>query len=445
PALSITPDPGNTFAPTTVTKTSAPVTFTVKNSGQTATTALQAPAFSGGNSGDFSVLAGSDMCTGATLAANGGTCSFQLTVTPSVVGTVSTTLAVKDGSGDGATDPLSASSLSATALSLSPNPGNTFQNTAQGQTSPAVLFTLTNTGQTKSGAINAPTFVGGNASDFALVTASDNCAGAMLAQNATCTFQVTFSPMTSTTETTTLHVSDAAGASAADTLTATGFTPVAQLQVTPSPFSFPDTLGGAGNQSSKAFTIKNVGTGPTTAVNVQGIASPFAQSNNCPAALGVGLTCTMTVTFTPPGFGPYGNTISIVDTASDTVTLPVSGNGVSSSWYLIVSPSPGAFGMVALGSPKTLNFTATNYGQTALPVGISNVYFTGNYSGLFSASLTAGATPCNGAVLGELQSCTFTMTMTAPAGVGSGTVTGTSANINGQTYIYATVPVTGSY
>lgn len=442
-ALSITPDPGNTFAVTTIGKTSAPVTFTLKNSGQTATTALQVPSFSGGNSGDFAVIAATDTCAGATVAASGGTCTFQVTVTPSTA-SESTSLIVQDGSGDSASDPLSATGLSATVLSLSPNPGNTFQNTAQGQTSPPVLFTLKNTGQTTSGTINAPTFVGGNSTDFVLVTSSDGCAGVTLALNATCTFQVTFSPTTSTSESTTLTVTDAANDSATDTLTATGFTPVAQLQVTPSPYSFPDTLGGAGNSSSNTFTIKNVGTGPTKAVSIQNVSSPFSQTNNCPAALGVGLTCTMNLSFTPPGFGPYSQTISIVDTASDTATLQVSGNGVSGSWYLIVSPSTGAFGYVAGGSSSTQTFTATNYGKTALPVGISNVYFVGNYP-MFSANLGAGASPCNGAVLGELQSCTFTMTYSPPLGTGGGTVSGENANINGQTYIYATVPLTGSW
>jgi hypothetical protein len=128
-------------------------------------------------------------------------------------------------------------------------------------------------------------------------------------------------------------------------------------------------------------------------------------------------------------------------------TLPVSGNGVSATRYVIVSPSPGAFGMVAEGSSKTLTFTATNYGKTAIPVGINAVNFVGNYP-IFSANLSAGATPCNGAVLGELQSCTFTLAMSPPVGVPGATVSGENAQLEGNglsVNLYATVPLTGSY
>jgi hypothetical protein len=442
PALAITPDPGNTFAATTVTKTSAPVTFTVTNSGQSATAALQASAFSGGNSGDFSVLAASDMCTGAALAANGGTCTFQVIVTPSLVGTVSTTLTVKDGSGHSATDPLSATGLSKPTLGLTPDPGNTFATTIQGQTSSPVLFTLQNSGQTTSGVIQTPTFATGYPADFAVVSATDGCSGTTLAQSATCTFQVTFTPSTTSTETTTLSVSDASGDSTSDPLTAAGMAGVAQLQVTPNSFGFPATLA-AKASATNPFTLKNIGTAATTGLTLQNFAAPFSQTNNCPATLGVGAFCTMTVTFAPTAPGPYSDTISIVDTASDTATLNLTGPGVNSTYFLIVSPNPGAFGMIAPGSSKTLPFTVTNYGQTALPGPIATVAFTGNNGPMFSSNFANSS--CSGVALTELQSCSLNITFTTPAG-SVGTVSGTAASFLSATGgPYVSDSLTGSW
>jgi hypothetical protein len=442
PSLGITPNPGNTFPTTTILRTSAPVTFTVTNGGQTASTALSVPTLSGGNSGDFAVVTGTDACSGASLAANGGTCTFQVTFTPSTTNPESTTLGVSDSGGDSATDTLSATGISATALSLSPNPGNTFQTTVQGQTSSPVLFTLTNSGQTTSGVINAPKFSSGYPGDFAVVSASDGCAGATLAKNATCTFQVTFTPSTTSTETTTLSVTDGASNSATDPLTATGMAGVAQLQVTPASYTFPATVAGTGT-ATNTFAIKNIGTGATTGFTVQNATAPFVQSNTCPVVLAAGASCSMTVTFGPGSPGPYSDTISIVDTATDTASLSLTGDGVSTTYYLIVSPDPGAFGMVPGGSSKTLPFTVTNYGQTALPGPINNVAFTGNYGPMFSSNFANSN--CVGAALKELQSCNLTITFGPPVG-STGTVSGTTAAFLSATGgPYVSDPLTGSY
>jgi hypothetical protein len=442
PTLAITPNPGNTFPTTTVLRTSAPVTFTVTNGGQTATTALGAPTLSGGNNADFAVLAATDTCAGAVVAANGGTCTFQVTFTPSTTSPESTTLGISDSGGDSASDTLSATAITATAFSLTPDPGNTFAATVQGQTSPPVLFTLKNSGQTTSGVVNAPTFSGANANDFAVVTTSDACAGTTLAQNATCTFQVTFTPSTTSNETATLSVTDGAANSSSDPLTATGMAGVAQLQVSPASYTFPPTVAPTGT-ATNTFTITNVGTGPTTGLAIQGVTAPFSQTNSCPAALGAGASCPMTVTFAPGSPGPNSDSITIFDTTSDTAALSVSGPGVSTSYYLIVSPDPGDFGMVAGGTSKTLPFTVTNYGQKPLPGPISAVGFSGNNASMFSSNFLNSN--CAGLPFTELQSCNLTMTFSPPVGA-TGTVSGTSANFLSATGgPYVSDPLTGSY
>jgi hypothetical protein len=200
--------------------------------------------------------------------------------------------------------------------------------------------------------------------------------------------------------------------------------PVPQLQITPNSYGFPATVAGSGT-AMQAFAIKNIGTGATTALGVQGVAAPFSQSNTCPASLGAGASCSMTVTFAPPSPGPYSDTITIVDTVSDTVTLSLTGDGVSTTYFLIVSPDPGAFGTVAGGSTKSLPFTITNYGQAALPGSIQGVGFSGTQPNLFTS--TFSTSNCVGVALTELQSCTLDISFSPPVG-SHGTATGTNAN-----------------
>jgi hypothetical protein len=442
PALAITPDPGNTFAATTVAQTSAAVTFTVTNSGQTASTALGVPAVTGANPGDFAVVAASDTCSGVALAANGGHCTFQVTFTPGAAGARSATVTAKDAGGDTASDPLSGTGLTPATLTITPDPGNTFAATTQGYTSAPVTFTVDNSGQTASSPLGAPTLTTGNAADFAVVAASDTCSGvALAASGGHCTFQVTFTPSTTSTESTTLGISDGAGHAASDPLTATGLTPVAQLTINPpSPVTFKAT-GLQGVPTTQTFTIQNVGTAPTTQILFQNFTAPFSNGGSqCPAALGVGASCTVTFDFTPGSAGPYSDTITVFDTASDSLPVVLSGAGVSSTYDVLVSPNPIAFN-VAGGSVTAQTYTATNYGMTTIPIAINTTTFSAA-----SADFTTNLGTCNGALLAELQSCTFTITFTAPTGSGSiGVLTPAHFVLYGQTDPYVTVPVTAMW
>ncbi len=396
-----------TLGPTAIGMSSSPVTLTIVNSGGVPSGVPGTPSITGPNASDFAVVANN--CTAAILPM-GTSCSMSVVFTPQTTSGEQATITVAASPGGTAQATLSGTGLTAPALAITPDPGNTFQATVQGQTSAPVLFTLKNNGQTTSGVINAPTFSGGNSGDFAVVSASDGCAGTTLAQNATCTFQVTFTPSTATTESTNLAVSDSLGDGAIDSLTAIGVAAVAQLQINPSSYGFPATLAAKG-VATYPFTIKNIGTAATTGLTVQNVTAPFSQANNCPASLGVGGSCSMTVTFAPTVPGPNSDTISIVDTASDTATLNLTGPGVNSTYYLIVSPDPGAFGMVTAGTSKMLPFTVTNYGQTQLP-GIAGISFTGNNGPMFSSNFANSS--CYNAALTELQSCSLNITFSTP-------------------------------
>ena len=96
---------------------------------------------------------------------------------------------------------------------------------------------------------------------------------------------------------------------------------------------------------------------------------------------------------------------------------------------------------MAGGSVTAQTYTATNYGMTTIPIAINNTTFSAA-----SADFATNLGTCNGALLGELQSCTFTITFTAPAGSGSiGVLTPAHFVLSGQTDPYATVPVTAMW
>ncbi|MDB5079801.1 MAG: hypothetical protein JWP00_1725 [Chloroflexi bacterium] len=129
--------------------------------------------------------------------------------------------------------------------------------------------------------------------------------------------------------------------------TAPGETPVAAATLTPNTLAF-------GNQAyippstsaAKQVTFSNGGSGPMTigAIYLAGLQpGDYAISDNtCPATLGAGLSCTVSVTFTPKALGLREANLSFLDNAANTTdqTVLLSGSGVDVS-------APGAPGAPA--------------------------------------------------------------------------------------------------
>jgi hypothetical protein len=413
PTLAISPNPGNTFPVTTIGHTSAAVTFTVTNSGQTASSALGAPTLAGGNSGDFAILTANDNCIGATLAANGGTCTFQMTFAPSTTSPETTSLTIADSGGDSATDGLSSAGVTTTALGLTPNPGNTFAITAQGQTSPPVTFKLTNGGQTTSAALGAPVFSGGNSAAFAIVAGSDGCTGTTLALNASCTFQVAYTPSTASMQTTTLVVSDAMSNSATDVLTATGVTATA-LALSPNPGNtFPSTGMGL-TSAPTTFTLTNGGQATSGTLGAPTFSGPngadFAVvggTDNCTGTtLAQYVTCTFQVVFKPSTATRETATLTVTDARGHTGSDPLTATGVTAT-SLSLSPNPGnTFPNTQQGQTSLpVTFTLTNSGQTTSATLAAPTFAGGNAADFVPVGGIADT--CTGATLAQAASCTF--------------------------------------
>jgi hypothetical protein len=154
----------------------------------------------------------------------------------------------------------------------------------------------------------------------------------------------------------------------------------------------------------------------TTALDITGVSivgannTDFSQNNNCPASLGAGDNCTITVTFTPTAIGARNAAVSVADNAPNSPqTAALSGTGTQP--VVTLSPTSLNFGPQLLGAtsqplPVMLStngtliinsivasseFAQTNNCGTGLPAGGNctiNVTFTPNALGLQNGTLT---------------------------------------------------------
>lgn len=189
-------------------------------------------------------------------------------------------------------------------------------------------FTITNTTAANINPINI-TFGGANTGDFAKLT--DTCVGANILPGGQCSFQATFS-------------ATAVGLrSAIITISGPGFTtvniPVQGVgifvvtgSVVPAPTSL--TFGNITVSTPSAPQLVTVTNNTNTSVTVgtvtSGAGSYTLASNLCNAhVLGIGVSCTFQVIFTPASGTLINSNITIPGTGFSTITVPVSGTGIT--------------------------------------------------------------------------------------------------------------------
>jgi hypothetical protein len=126
-------------------------------------------------------------------------------------------------------------------------------------------------------------------------------------------------------------------------------------------------------------------------------ATDFSQTNNCPASLNPGQSCTITVTFTPTAAGTRTATVAVVDNAMGSPqTVALSGTGVTQIPAVSLNPTSLSFGAQSLSTTSTTrSIVLTNTGTGTLTV--SGVSLTGTNPGDFAqtnncTSVAAGLT-----------------------------------------------------
>src|SRR5215469_540355 len=408
PALSFSPSGFSNFGTQRVNTTSPAQTMTITNNGNATLSISGFTASAGFNQ--------TNNC-GSTLAV-GANCTVNVTFTPTAQGSVSGTLTLNSNlpgtppsfslTGTGGA---SAAALSVNTLAF----GSQLVGTASG----AQSVTLTNTGTLS---LNISSFSASG--DF---TQSNNCP-ASLAVAASCTINVTFTPTASGTRTGALSiVDDAIGGSAQSVaLSGTGYTLSAAFS--PSSLSFVAQRVGT-TSSAKNVILTNTGTG-TLSISGLVVSGDFTQTNNCPASLGAGATCTVSVVFVPAARGTRTGSLTLNSNATGTPpSVSLSGTGI---------------GPVASLSPSSLTFAAQHVSSTssAQTVTLSN---TGDaildISSIAASGDFAETNNCASTLAAGAQ-CTVNVTFTpTAAGTRTGALTITDDASNGNTQ---TVALTGT-
>src|SRR6267143_1191089 len=290
-------------------------------------------SLSGPQASDFSQT---NTC-GINLAA-AGNCTFNITFTPSALGTRIASIVITDN----AFSSPQIISLSGAGVAVAPGaglaPGTlTFAGELVGTASTPQIITLTNTGNA-SLTISNIAITGANSGDFAQTNACP-ASSAKLAAGANCTISVTFTPSVTGNRAASVTITDnASGSPQGVSLTGMG-----------TDFSLDAASGSncpAGGNCSIAAVVT---TGQTAAYNLQ--VSPVSGFNGNVALTCSGApvpsTCAISPALVPPnGSSSYAFTVTINNTSS-VMTLPLTTRPNAPQWPTarFVSPLFMIFGM----------------------------------------------------------------------------------------------------
>jgi hypothetical protein len=408
------------FTPQVVGTTSASKAVKLKNTSASMVTINSITA-----SGNFAVL--SKNC-GASLKA-GASCTINVTLTPSIAGALTGSLAISDTAPD---SPQTVALIGTGELPLTIAPAAlAFGTESVGGTTAAKIATLTNN---ESTALSFSFSASGN---YAINSGGTTC-GTSLGSKAKCNIAVTFTPTANGVIDGAVNITDAAGFSPQlIALSGTGSGGVtAPLTFAPATLSFAAQAVGT-TSPAKALTVKNASTSSVTlaSIAVSGDFSTVGSGAKPCAAnlkLAAGATCALSVTFTP-AFGASGaisGAVVITDTAA--ISQQVLDAKGTAALPLTFVPATMIFAAQTVATTSAAQIvTVTNNLTTSVSPAITG-------SGDYSAA-PSGATPCASTLAAKAQ-CTFTVTFTPSAvGTRAGTITVTDS----ATPAVQTISVTG--
>jgi len=280
-----------------------------------------------------------------------------------------------------------------------------FPNQIIGTSGATQTVTITNTGYL-SLKISGIAITGTDAGDFS----QTNTCGTHLAVGVSCTIGVIFAPDQPGPLTASVTITDnGAGSPQSIALSGTGVTSGPNVTLSATSLIFATQVVGS-TSAAQSVMVANYGTSALTITAIQVTGTDplaFAETNTCPASLAVGLSCTISVSFTPNQRGPVTANLSIVDNASGSPqAVGLQGTGSATA----LNPSSLNFGTVGEGQSRTLTTTLTDTGSAA--ISIAGIAITGTNRGSFAQTNNCGSSVAAGA------SCTITVTF-SPARLGT--------------------------
>jgi hypothetical protein len=385
-------------------------------------------------SGDFS--SPTNTC-GSGLAAH-ASCNVSVTFTPTTTGIRTGQLTIND---DAAGSPqvinLTGTGGGGPLVSLSPSSLG-FKSPPQ-TTTASKTITLTNMG---SGALTVNSVVASG--DYSLTT---TCVGS-IAPSGVCSVNVSFTPTVTGTILGEVTITDnAIGSPHLVNLSGVGLT---TLAVAPPSLTFASTSVGSStatqmvtitNNASTSQTVSYAASGNFTAV--PGGSTPCGASQ--PVTLNSGLTCTLSVGFSPTSNGTIKGSVTVTDAASGVAYNPqlvsLTGTGFGGTTPALSGlPATLGFGSVVVGSSFGTK-TITVYNTSGSPVSILGLVTSGDF-----ALALAGSNRCaaNTTILQPGKSCKLSVTV-APTATGSlqGSITLTDNAAAGPTTQVFGLSVTG--
>ncbi|HTR23592.1 MAG TPA: choice-of-anchor D domain-containing protein [Terriglobales bacterium] len=331
---------------------------------------------------------------GNSLAA-GGTCTVNVTFTPTSLGSFTGALTFTDSA---STSPQLVKLTGTGEAPLTFNPTSlTFASTAVGSSSTATI-TVTN-GQSSSMTLSSAA-----SADY---TVTGGTCGSSLAGGASCTITITFTPQYKGT----IKGALAIGSSSEFSPITVGLSgpatggPKVPLKLSPTSLTFSST-GLGSTSAAKTITVTNNGTGTITINSISGSANFAAVgsgSSPCGGSLAKGASCTLSVTFTPTDTGSVKGSLAIATSGPGSPQIAaLSGTGAAP---VTLAPTSLSFSAQAVGTtsaPKTVTLTNNSSGTLT----ISELVASGDFS-----ATPSGGTPCGSSVAAG-ASCTFSVTFT---------------------------------
>jgi hypothetical protein len=339
--------------------------------------------------GDYAFTSGCPIAP--AILAPGGTCTFDVTFTPTATGSRPGTLRVTD---DAAGSPRTVNltgtgavvSVSPTSLGFGSVP---LQTTSAGKTVTVFNSTL---GPLSISSIAITTL----ATDYA----QTNTCPASLAPGASCVVTVSLTPTAAGSRPGQLRITY--GATAINVALSGNGT--FNLGVAPGSLTFAKQALGT-TSAAKTVTLTNAAGAPIILSSITSVSEFPIQSNTCGASLAGGSTCTFTVAFTPSAAGTRTGQVTIADNATGNPhKVNLTGTGTIP---LTVAPASLGFGSVTAGvtgAAKTVTLTNPN----PVPITFTSIAASGDYA------LTSSCGP----TLDPSTSCTLSVTFT-PTATGS--------------------------
>lgn len=318
PAISLSAISLN-FLRQSVGKTSEGKEIVVTNNG-TASLAMNAIAISG----DFARTS-----TCPSLLDAGASCTVTITFTPLQEGNRTGTLTFTTNA-PGLSPTVTLSGIGASTISLSAE-GLSFGDRKIGSTSPPQTITLTNPGSKDM------TIIGIAADgDFA----QTNTCSTTLAAGTSCAVNITFTPTALGSRNGTLIVNtDDSSSPHTVNLVGNGTAVPTGITLSSNRLDFGEQPIGVTSQAQTVTLTNN--SGAAIAISAVATDNDFSQTHTCPATLGAGSTCMISVTFTPRAAGSRNGALRITTSeASSPRTVSLDGTGVQvpqrSVWLPIV-------------------------------------------------------------------------------------------------------------